>query len=110
MPSHDLLNRFDHDLIVTHRWAVSGEHYAKTLRAWLRRLDAHRLEALRILAVGRTNGEARRLLAMWRLFLISTAEIWVWHGGEEWMVSHYLLEPRRGGRGTNPLVRATYSA
>ncbi len=28
MPSHDLLHRFDCDLIVTKRWAVSGEHYA----------------------------------------------------------------------------------
>jgi cyclopropane-fatty-acyl-phospholipid synthase len=110
MPSYDLLHRFDRDLIVTKRWAVSGEHYARTLRAWLQRLDAHRFEALRILQLGRTPGEAKRLLATWRLFLISTAEIWGWRGGNEWMVSHYLLEPRRGGSGKNPLVRSMYSA
>jgi cyclopropane-fatty-acyl-phospholipid synthase len=89
---------------------VSGEHYAKTLRGWLQRLDAHRFEALRILQVRHTPGEARRLLATWRLCLISTAEIWGWREGNEWMVSHYVLEPRRGGSGTNPLVRSTYSA
>jgi hypothetical protein len=36
-----------------------------------------------------------KLLATWRLFLISTAEMWGWRGGDEWMVSHYLLG-RRG--------------
>jgi hypothetical protein len=50
--------------------------------------------------------ESRRLLATWRLFLISTEEIWGWRDGNEWLVSHYLLE-LRGGSGTKPLVRAT---
>jgi cyclopropane-fatty-acyl-phospholipid synthase len=94
--------RFAQDMVVTERWAVSGEHYARTLRAWLRALDERRDEALALLG-------SRRLLATWRLFLICTAEIWGWRGGDEWLVSHYLLE-RRGGNGTNPLVRSTYSA
>ncbi len=106
MPSHELLARFDGDLVVADRWAVSGEHYARTLRSWLRRLDEHAAEALAILRRGRSEREARRLLGTWRLFLLSTAEMWAWRGGDEWMVSHYLLEPR-GGRGKKPLVRAT---
>ena len=28
--------------------------------------------------------------------MISAAEIWDWHGGDEWLVSHYLLAPRTG--------------
>lgn len=106
MPSHELMLRFAEDLVVTERWAVSGVHYAKTLAAWLQRLDAHAEQALAILGAERSTREARRLLATWRLFLISTTEIWGWRGGDEWMVSHYLLE-RRGGSGKKPLVLAT---
>ncbi|HEX7301165.1 MAG TPA: cyclopropane-fatty-acyl-phospholipid synthase family protein [Solirubrobacteraceae bacterium] len=109
MPSHDLMLRFQRDLVVAERWAVSGTHYARTLRAWLARLDAHADEALAVLRTRHPPRAAKRLLATWRLFLLATAEIWDWRGGDEWLVSHYLLEPR-GGSGTNPLVRRTYSA
>jgi cyclopropane-fatty-acyl-phospholipid synthase len=95
MPSHDLILRFADEMVVTERWAVSGTHYAKTLRAWLDRLDANAGEALAILQRdGRTARQAQQLLATWRLFLICTEEIWRWRGGDEWMVSQYLLAPR----------------
>jgi cyclopropane-fatty-acyl-phospholipid synthase len=97
MPSHDLMLRFQDDLVVRSQWAVDGTHYARTLQAWLAQLDARREEALAVLREsGRTDSEARRLLATWRLFLLSTDELWGWRGGDRWMVSHYLLEPRRG--------------
>jgi cyclopropane-fatty-acyl-phospholipid synthase len=100
MPSHDLLPRFQEDLVVTDRWVVDGTHYARTLEAWLENLDARADEALALL------GGDRRLLAGWRLFLLSTREIWGYRGGNRWLVSHYLLEPR-GGNGTKPDVRRT---
>jgi cyclopropane-fatty-acyl-phospholipid synthase len=80
------------------RWVVPGTHYARTLQAWLERLDANRDEALRILGRSRTPSAARRLLGTWRLFLVSTDEIWKWRGGDEWLVSHYLLSPRAATR------------
>jgi cyclopropane-fatty-acyl-phospholipid synthase len=94
MPSHDLLLRFQRDLEVLETWALPGTHYARTLGAWLARLDADPDRAREILAgtVGRRR--AARALAGWRLFLVSTSEMWGWRGGEEWMVSHYLLAPR----------------
>ncbi len=49
MPSHDLMLRFQEHLVVQDRWAVSGTHYARTLRAWLERLDANSAEALAVL-------------------------------------------------------------
>ena len=95
MPSHDLMLRFQDDLVVREQWAVGGEHYARTLQAWLARLDASTDEALSVLrASGRSEREARRLVATWRLFLLSTDEIWGYRGGDRWMVSHYLLTPR----------------
>jgi cyclopropane-fatty-acyl-phospholipid synthase len=95
MPSHDLMLRFQDDLVVREQWAVNGEHYARTLQAWLTRLDGSSEEALSVLrASGRSEREARRLVATWRLFLLSTDELWGYRGGDRWMVSHYLLEPR----------------
>ena len=94
MPSHELLLRFADNFVVRERWAIDGTHYARTLRAWLDRFDEQRDLALGILRAERGEQEAKRLVATWRLFFISTREIWNWNGGDEWMVSHYLLEPR----------------
>ncbi|MEA2123363.1 MAG: cyclopropane-fatty-acyl-phospholipid synthase, partial [Solirubrobacteraceae bacterium] len=94
MPSHDLMSFFQRDLVLEQRWVVPGTHYARTLQAWLRNLDANRDEALRVLGRREPPSVARRRLATWRLFLLSTDEIWKWRGGDEWLVSHYLLAPR----------------
>jgi cyclopropane-fatty-acyl-phospholipid synthase len=61
-----------------------------------RRLDAHSAQALAVLERHAGRREARRRLVAWRLFMISTAEIWGWRDGSEWLVSHYLLAPRGG--------------
>jgi len=95
MPSHDLLLRFQRDLRVSESWAVSGTHYARTLDAWLARLDGSADRAERVLAQAPAGAAgAARALAGWRLFLISTREMWGYRDGQEWMVSHYLLQPR----------------
>jgi len=94
MPSHDLLLRFNDDLVVKERWAVDGTHYAKTLAAWLERFDAKKDEAMRIATAESGAKKAKMMFGLWRMFFISTKEIWNYHGGNEWMVSHYLLEPR----------------
>jgi cyclopropane-fatty-acyl-phospholipid synthase len=96
MPSHELLMHFQRDMVLEQRWAVPGTHYAQTLRAWLERLDANRDGLMRLLtAEGRSKREARTMLGGWRLFLISTEEIWGSGHGDRWLVSHYLLSPRR---------------
>jgi cyclopropane-fatty-acyl-phospholipid synthase len=95
MPSHDLMLRFQRDLEVRETWAVSGTHYAQTLASWLERLDAHADRALIVLGDALGGRQAARALAGWRLFLISTEQMWAWREGQEWMVSQYLLAPRR---------------
>ena len=95
MPSHELLLHFQRDLTVRDSWAVSGTHYSRTLAAWLERLDGAADRAERVLAEhGGGGAKAARALAGWRLFLLSTREMWGYREGQEWMVSHYLLEPR----------------
>jgi cyclopropane-fatty-acyl-phospholipid synthase len=110
MPSHELLLDFQSDLVVTRRWAVSGIHYARTLEAWLERLDANADAALEVLGGVYGPRRASRALGQWRLFLLSTAETWAWRGGGEWMVSHYLLEPRGAGEPLTPRSQASRAA
>jgi cyclopropane-fatty-acyl-phospholipid synthase len=101
MPSHDLPLHFQEDLLVEQRWAVPGTHYARTLEAWLERLDANRDAALEVFrTTGRSEREARRMLGTWRLFLISTAVIWGLDGGNRWLVSHYRFRPRTDAGGS----------
>lgn len=100
MPSHDLLLHFQADLVLQRRWAQEGTHYARTLDAWLKRLDRREGEAMDILSrVYPNEREARVALANWRLFLIAATEVWNHSGGDEWIVSHYLFEPRSSPAG-----------
>ncbi|HLH66782.1 MAG TPA: class I SAM-dependent methyltransferase [Solirubrobacteraceae bacterium] len=129
MPSHDLIARFQDDMALERSWAIPGTHYARTLRAWLERLDDNAAALERVLIdAGASRREARATLGRWRLFLISTAEMWASGRGGRWMISHYRLAPRdrvsparravavparagrRGGRGQNDEVLRTYSA
>ncbi len=94
MPSHDLLLHFQRDLELVERWAVGGSHYARTSEAWIERFDERR-DAIREVMAG-TYGSARAdaWTASWRLFFLACAELWGYRGGSEWLVSHYLFQPR----------------
>jgi cyclopropane-fatty-acyl-phospholipid synthase len=95
MLSFDLLNGIDRDMRVAQRWEVEGTHYARTLTAWLQRLDARRDEAMKILTAHYGADRARVWFVRWRLFLLSCAELFGFREGREWLVGHYLFEPVR---------------
>lgn len=93
MPSQELMLWFQRSMRVERRWNFDGTHYARTLEAWLDRLDANPNAALGELA---GSSRARRTaLAQWRVFLMAAAETWNYNDGQDWTVSHYLLAPGR---------------
>jgi len=89
MPSHDLLLHFQDDVRLEERWAVSGTHYQKTAEAWLGNMDARRAEILPLFAQTYGEQQTTRWWVYWRVFFMACAELWGFHGGEEWIVSHY---------------------
>lgn len=93
MPSFDLFRRFDRDLHVTEQWWISGDHYERTLRAWLAQVDERSSAILPILASTYGAAETQRWLNRWRIFLLACAELFGYRDGTEWGVGHYLLAP-----------------
>jgi len=98
MPSDDLLLHYQRDLELIDRWRWNGAHYERTCNAWLARLDVRRDEALAALQQTCGESDAARWLHRWRVFFMACAELFGYHGGEEWFVSHYLFANRDRGR------------
>ena len=94
MPSDGLLLEFQDDLRVEERWRVGGEHYRLTSEAWLANLDTQREALLPVLAATYGESEAERWWVRWRFFFLACAELFGFHGGDEWFVTHVRMAPR----------------
>ncbi len=92
MPSDELALRFQERLRFLKRWRWDGRHYEKTANAWLANLDSRGTEALAVLAATYGDADATLWLQRWRTFFIACAEMFGYHDGQEWWVSHYLFE------------------
>jgi cyclopropane-fatty-acyl-phospholipid synthase len=92
MPSDDLALRFQEQLRLVRRWRWDGTHYEKTANAWLANIDARREEVLPVLADIYGPDFAAQWLQRWRIFFMACAELFGYHHGQQWWVSHYLFE------------------
>ena len=91
MPSDALPLRFQQHLQLRQQWRWDGRHYEKTLNAWLARMDERKARVMPILE--QTYGaDADIWWVRWRLFFMACAELFGYHDGQEWWVSHYLFE------------------
>jgi cyclopropane-fatty-acyl-phospholipid synthase len=92
MPSDDLLTHFDRKLRIAEHWRVPGTHYEKTSEAWLANMDANKSRLMPLFAETYGVHEAKKWWTRWRIFFMACAELWGYHSGGEWIVSHYLFE------------------
>jgi cyclopropane-fatty-acyl-phospholipid synthase len=94
MPSADVFDHFQRDLVVERQFKWNGLHYAKTLECWLKNLDLRRVELVEVLQKVYGDEQADRWLNRWRIFLMASAELFGFEDGEQWFVSHYLLKKK----------------
>lgn len=92
MPSDDLLLYFNDHLRVKKHWRVNGTHYGKTSEAWLAKMDSNRKQIMPLFEQTYGPENALKWWVYWRIFYMSCAELWNYEDGNQWMVSHYLLE------------------
>jgi cyclopropane-fatty-acyl-phospholipid synthase len=100
MPSDGLFLRFQDHLRVDQHWRVNGRHYGRTARAWLDNLDRNRAQAELALSDAGSPAQARLQVQRWRMFFMACEELWNYHDGNEWLVSHYRFTARTGSAPT----------
>ncbi len=91
MPAEKLLSRFDNDLQIEQQWSVPGQHYAKTLRAWLDLMDERHDTVMPILKEVYGDQEGARWFQRWRVFFMACEELFAFNEGQEWYVTHMLF-------------------
>ncbi len=93
MPSYDLLFLFSEGFEVEGQWVINGNHYSRTLEAWLIRMDANKPQVMEIFQKAYGN-QARLFWAYWRIFFMACSETFKLNGGHEWQVGHYLFRKK----------------
>ncbi|XP_069102647.1 uncharacterized protein [Argopecten irradians] len=90
MPSSDLFLYFQKDVCLIDQWLWNGQHYSKTLEAWLTKLDQN-IDKVKSIFESVYGQESGQQLFNWRLFYIFCSEVFGYSGGNQWHVAHYLF-------------------
>lgn len=93
MPSAHLYCEFSETISIERQQYWNGKHYKRTAEAWLAKMDAHRDQVQQILNTIYGPAEGRRWFHRWRMFFLAVAELFGFTNGEEWFVTHYLMQP-----------------
>ncbi len=93
MPSADIFDFFNDDFFVTKYWKVDGIHYAKTCRHWLQNHYANKTKIIDLFNAH--YDDANKWYQRWRLFFLACEMLFAHDQGNEWFVSHYLLEQNK---------------
>ena len=91
MPSSDIFCFYSDKVKVIEQKKINGKHYAQTSEQWLQKMDENKDEIMALFKKHYGN-EAKKWFSYWRIFYMSCAELWKYKDGEEWYVSHYLME------------------
>jgi cyclopropane-fatty-acyl-phospholipid synthase len=91
MPSDKLLYHFESLFKVVEHHKVNGIHYSKTAEAWLENQDKNKSQVMALFK-SHYGKEATKWYEYWRIFFMACSELWKYDNGNEWFVSHYLLE------------------
>lgn len=94
MPSVHLFEQSDIALKVEKLRQWNGNHYSKTLEAWLQKGDEHYDQILPHFEKTYGKKNARLWFNRWRVFYMACSELFKYNKGEEWFVTHYLLSKR----------------
>lgn len=94
MPGDRYLYDFQEHFLITNHWIVNGTHYGKTAEAWLKRMDSNKKKIMPLFKKTYGQKNAVKWWVYWRVFYMACAELWNYNKGEEWWVSHYLLEKK----------------
>ncbi len=93
MPAADTLLHFCDDVQIEKRWLFSGQHYARTARAWLDNMDARR-QAVRQVMQETYGDDAAIWQQRWRIFFMACEELFGFDQGNTWLVAHYRFTRR----------------
>lgn len=96
MPCLNLPVAIQSNLRVDQQWSINGNHYARTLRAWLDRLDSIRPEVVSVFSKDLGRQEGQKAVQRWRMFLMACEELFAFNEGTDWYVAHYSLQPSLG--------------
>lgn len=89
MPSSSLLLSASEGILnCEEKWYVNGNHYSKTLEAWLQKQDENQACVMRIFreCYGK---DAKLWFQRWRMFYMACSELFAYNKGREWPVMHY---------------------